>query len=402
MLADLSAVGRNLFKAMFSDEPLPDVEAAIVVAHPGDESMSASWLMVRLQERASVFCLTKAATERPQAARLAGVPAGNCHNLGVPEDELAADLEHLVWLTTAAVTSLQPRVLVTHACEGQNLNHDATAFAVHMTARLLTRAGGAAPLVVEFPRSSNPETSSEDCLASLARQAVRVEFGPESRKVKRRMLQCHGDGHLTLDRAMFQSESSIFSRRQAVHWTRWAACLARTLTPPGARSTTSSATRARSPGCSIAQCCRLLHERSGVVRRLGGVAVLTQQRSTSATLHACATQPRGVYGSSASKISLIDPTHASSRCGRKPCRNRRASCGRSGLALNPGVDEGADQPAPTPCPGGTRHRALAGRRRTSACNPDARDRASAGRPASAAAARPRRGPPPSATASSTG
>jgi len=207
MLSDLSAVGRNLFTAMFSDEPLPDVEAAIVVAHPGDESMSASWLMVRLQERASVFCLTKGSAGTLQAARLAGVPAGNCHNLGVPEEELAADLEHLVWLTTAAVTSLQPRVLVTHACEGQNLNHDATAFAVHMTARLLTRAGGAAPLVVEFPHSSNPAASSEDCLATLARQAVRVEFGPESRKVKRRMLQCHGDGRLTLDRAMFQSES---------------------------------------------------------------------------------------------------------------------------------------------------------------------------------------------------
>ena len=35
-------------------------------------------------------------------------------------------------------------------------------------------------------------------------------------------------------------------------------------------------------------------------------AVFTQQRSTSATLHACATQPRGVNGGSASKISLID------------------------------------------------------------------------------------------------
>ena len=40
-------------------------------------------------------------------------------------------------------------------------------------------------------------------------------------------------------------------------------------------------------------------------------AVFTSDRSTSATLHAWATQPRGVYGGSASKISLIDPTHAS-------------------------------------------------------------------------------------------
>src|SRR5438874_8736344 len=37
-------------------------------------------------------------------------------------------------------------------------------------------------------------------------------------------------------------------------------------------------------------------------------AVLTQQRSTSATLQAWATQPRGVKGGSASKISLMEPT----------------------------------------------------------------------------------------------
>ena len=36
-------------------------------------------------------------------------------------------------------------------------------------------------------------------------------------------------------------------------------------------------------------------------------------RSTSATLHACAMQPRGVYGGSASKISLTEPTPASLR-----------------------------------------------------------------------------------------
>ena len=46
--------------------------------------------------------------------------------------------------------------------------------------------------------------------------------------------------------------------------------------------------------------------------------VFTQQRSTSATLQAWAMQPRGVYGASASKISLIEPMHASPRCGTKP------------------------------------------------------------------------------------
>ena len=42
-------------------------------------------------------------------------------------------------------------------------------------------------------------------------------------------------------------------------------------------------------------------------------AVRAQERSTSATLQAWATQPRGVYGLSASQISLIEPTHSSPR-----------------------------------------------------------------------------------------
>src|SRR3954466_4305903 len=40
-------------------------------------------------------------------------------------------------------------------------------------------------------------------------------------------------------------------------------------------------------------------------------ASFTQTRNTSATLHACAMQPRGVKGVSASNTSLIDPMHAS-------------------------------------------------------------------------------------------
>ena len=42
-------------------------------------------------------------------------------------------------------------------------------------------------------------------------------------------------------------------------------------------------------------------------------AVSAKQRSTSATLHACAMQPRGVNGASASNTSLIDPTQPSFR-----------------------------------------------------------------------------------------
>jgi LmbE family N-acetylglucosaminyl deacetylase len=213
MFPDPGVTGRSIFTSVFSDEPLPDIEAAIVVAHPGDEAVSASWVMVRLQERASVYCLTKAMHGARggtvAAAAVAGVPAERCHNLGLSESELARDLETLVWLTTAAVSALQPRVLVTHACEGKNLNYDATAFAVHMTAKLMTRSATAAPVVVELP-SQQPRVGSDEGLLP-ARQAVKIEFGPESRKVKRRMLQCHGDIDAPAGSMALHSEAYILA-----------------------------------------------------------------------------------------------------------------------------------------------------------------------------------------------
>jgi hypothetical protein len=215
MFPDPGGTGRNLFTSVFSDEPVPDIEAAIVVAHPGDEAARASWLMVRFQERASVYCLTKAdhgcVGGTIAAAALAGVPATRCHNLGLSETELARDLETLVWLTTAAVASLQPRVLVTHACEGKNLDHDATAFAVHMTAKLITRSGSAAPVVVELPSERlAPEGVGEGSLLA-AKQAVKIEFGPESRKVKRRMLQCHPTIDAAADSITLGSEAYVLA-----------------------------------------------------------------------------------------------------------------------------------------------------------------------------------------------
>ncbi len=103
--------------------------------------------------------------------------------------------------------------------------------------------------------------------------------------------------------------------------------------------------------------------------------------STSATLHACATHPRGVYGASASKISLIVPMHASDKCGTNPSRNRNAPDAPPGgpSSKHPRTGRSA---TPTPSPGDTPHRASGGPHRSTACNPDAPAPASAAPPAS--------------------
>ena len=88
----------------------------------------------------------------------------------------------------------------------------------------------------------------------------------------------------------------------------------------------------------------------------------TSIRSTSATLHACAMQPRGVNGGSASKISLIEPTQASLEVRDEAVEELRAR--RRGRPDAPSARRRRTgrSARPRPCPGDRRRRARAGRR----------------------------------------
>ena len=57
--------------------------------------------------------------------------------------------------------------------------------------------------------------------------------------------------------------------------------------------------------------------RPAVIDYLLSSATKSQTRNTSATLHACAIQPCGWCGASASAISLIEPTHPSAKWSTK-------------------------------------------------------------------------------------
>ena len=73
-----------------------------------------------------------------------------------------------------------------------------------------------------------------------------------------------------------------------------------------------------------------------------------QARRTSATLHAWATQPRGVNGGSASKISLIEPTHASLEVGVEAVEEARAPrAGRPGCTFSQASTNGPISQAQT-------------------------------------------------------
>ena len=87
-----------------------------------------------------------------------------------------------------------------------------------------------------------------------------------------------------------------------------------------------------------------------------------KHRRTSATLHACAIQPRGVCGSSASKISLIDPTQASIQMRRKALQQIHACIARD--RLSPARRYKVRSARPTRIPDDTPRRGTADRRRS--------------------------------------
>lgn len=196
----------ELLGALFSDEPAPDIQAAVVVSHSGDECIGAAWMLSRLHDRASVFRLTSDVGSASAAAvALTGLGAERCHDLGLSRGTLATDLQNLTWLVAAAVRELGPRLLVTHTLDGSNLDHDAVAFAVRMTSLLLPRFGVAAPVVLEFPcRHDGHDARDPD--ARSTQQMIRVDFGIGSRRLKARILESYLGGLETVSPAALASE----------------------------------------------------------------------------------------------------------------------------------------------------------------------------------------------------
>jgi hypothetical protein len=203
------ATPEHLLETLFSDEPTPDIHAAVVVSHSGDECMGASWLLSRLHDRASVFRVTRGAHGglSPDAVAMTGLPAERCHDLGLEAGTLGRDLETLTWLIAAAVKGVTPRVLITHAWEGLNLDHDAVAFAVQLTAQLLPRFGCAGPVVVEFQCHHESQEAGHRRNSTPAwEKGVRVDFGADSRRLKEQILRCQAGPSRRIAPASLRSE----------------------------------------------------------------------------------------------------------------------------------------------------------------------------------------------------
>lgn len=145
----------------------------IIVAHPDDEAIGATGLMLRLHRcqlihvtdgapRDQRFWSGDGADSRAEYARirrneltralaLIGIEARCVSGLGVVDQEIALVLGAIAQRLAGSITALQPDFVVTHAYEGGHPDHDALAFAVWAAGRLISKQGNTPPPVFEMP-----------------------------------------------------------------------------------------------------------------------------------------------------------------------------------------------------------------------------------------------------------
>jgi LmbE family N-acetylglucosaminyl deacetylase len=177
---------------------------SLVVAHPDDETIAATTLLLRLPH-CTVVSVTNGTLgsgdasvrrdERARALAIAGIEPSRIHELDVPDQGAAYSLVSVARRLARLFRSLDVRTVVTHPYEGGHPDHDATAFAVHAAARLVARDDRrrAPPVVLEL--SSYHERAGEMAVGSFlpsARHPERtVRLTPAERTFKRRMYECY-------------------------------------------------------------------------------------------------------------------------------------------------------------------------------------------------------------------
>jgi LmbE family N-acetylglucosaminyl deacetylase len=181
------------------------MRAAIVVAHPDDETLGCGSLFSRIADL-TIFHVTDGAPksdddaarhgfakpagyaaarrrELEMAVALAGLPADRLVSLGWSDQEASL---HMVEIARDLAGQLAgTEVVLTHAFEGGHPDHDGTALSVHAAARAMDHP----PAVLEFPlyRAAPDGGWAVQSFADPAEAAV-LELTPAEQRQKQAML----------------------------------------------------------------------------------------------------------------------------------------------------------------------------------------------------------------------
>jgi LmbE family N-acetylglucosaminyl deacetylase len=181
----------------------------VVAAHPADETVGATSLLLRAG-RAAVVHVTDGAPREPglrpgrpdrdayarlrrrealEALALAGVAPLDAVALGAVDQEAVLVVAPLARELAAILAARAPRLVVTHAFEGGHPDHDATAVAVRAALVLIRRRQGSGPRLVEMTgyHMGGGRLVTGAFLAGPPR-AIHHRLAPDERERKRRML----------------------------------------------------------------------------------------------------------------------------------------------------------------------------------------------------------------------
>lgn len=212
------------------------MRVVVVAAHPGDETVGATSVLLR-GEGTGVVHLTDGAPRDPALrpghpdraayarlreeeadAALAVAGVARIVRLGAVDQEVVRVLAPLARELAAVLSSLAPRIVVAHAYEGGHPDHDATAIATRAALALLRRAEGASPRLVEMTdyHLDGGRLARNEFLAGP--RAVRHRLSQAEREKKRTMLDLYASRRAFL--AQFGVEEERF--RLAVPISPWA------------------------------------------------------------------------------------------------------------------------------------------------------------------------------------
>lgn len=188
----------------------------IVAAHPDDEVLGASWLLLHgpgchvvhvtdgaprnVSPRSPGAQLSHEAYARLRerealaALALARVPPSRLLSLGAADQEATQQLVTLTQCLVALLKAIRPTLLVVHPYEGGHPDHDAAAFVSHAAVALMARAGRTPPALLEmtsYHRRQDSRVTGEFLPAPDGRLVATVSFTEAECAAKRRMLTCH-------------------------------------------------------------------------------------------------------------------------------------------------------------------------------------------------------------------